>query len=160
MGNLFLIGLSAVFIPILGCSRSNPAGSPPQNDSTHTAIIMVDDLSTAGIAADNARITIASMTADILTLVTQYGGGCASHEFKLFGSIRFLTSSPLQADVVLSHNANGDACKALITDTLRFSLAHLREMFQSSYSTRGTLLLRVHEPGAPEPLSPLIRYDF
>ena len=160
MRNLFIIGLPVVFISIFGCSRSNPAGSFPQNDSTHTAIIMVDDLSTAGLAGNNAHITNASVAADVLTFVAQYGGGCARHEFKLFGSSRFLTSSPLQADVVLSHNANGDACKALITDTLRFSLAPLREMFQSSFGSKGTLLLRIHEPGAAEPISPLIRYDF
>jgi hypothetical protein len=155
----FIISLS-LFLSFYGCDRFNPAISSLQNDTTHTAIIMVSDLSSAGLAADNAQIRSAVISSDFLILVAQYGGGCERHDFRLFGSSRFFESFPPQADVVLSHNANGDLCKALKTDTLRFSLTRLRELYQSSYGSKGTLLLRLHEPGKQEPLSPLVRYEF
>ncbi|MGA3243992.1 MAG: hypothetical protein ABSE41_05195 [Bacteroidota bacterium] len=160
MRNLIPIVFFFVFIPLMGCSRLNPTDSPIQNDTTHTAIIMVDDLSSAGLATDNAQIKSAFTSSDVLTIVEQHGGGCAVHEFKLFGSKLFFDSLPPQADIVLSHNAHGDLCKALITDTLWFSLLRLREVYQSSYGNKGTLLLRLHEPGKQEPLSPLVRYEF
>jgi hypothetical protein len=160
MTNRFFIISFCVLIPLLGCSRFNPTDSSIQTDTTHTAIIMVDDLSSAGLATDNAQIKSAVISSDVLMVIAQYGGGCKQHDFKLFGSNRFLESFPPQADIVLSHNANGDLCKALITDTLRFSLIRLREVYQSSYDSKGTLLLRLHEPGKPEPLFPLVRYEF
>ncbi len=159
MSNRFYIVPPFLFILFLGCDRFNPSSSSFQTDTTYSAIIMVDDLSSAGLATDNAQIKSAILSSDVLTIVAQYGGGCKQHDFKLYGSKRFLESFPPQADIVLSHSANGDACKALITDSLRFSLTRLREVHQSSYGSKGTLLLRLHEPGKPEPLSPLIRYE-
>ncbi len=155
-----VIILLGIFLPFVGCDRFDPSVLSTKNDTTHTEIIMVDDLSSAGLATDNAQIKSAVIASDVLTVVAQYGGGCKQPDFKLFGSNRFLESFPPQADIVLSHNANGDLCKALITDSLRFSLTRLREAYQSSYGSKGTLLLRLHEPGKPEPLSPLIRYEF
>jgi hypothetical protein len=160
MNNLFLIVLFFVLIQLPGCSRLSPTDATQQSDTTNVSIIMVDDLSTAGPAIDNAQIKSAFTSSDVLTIVEQHGGGCAPHEFKLFGSKLFLESFPPQADIVLSHNAHEDLCKALITDTLRFSLIRLREVYQSSYGNKGTLLLRLHEPGKQEPISSLVRYEF
>ena len=149
-----------VFLILPGCDRFNPANPSLQNDTTYAAIIMVDDLFSAGLATDGAHIKSTSLSSDVLVLAVQYGGGCTHHDFKLFGSKLFLESNPPQVEIVLSHNENGDQCKALITDSLRFSLTRLRELYQSSYGSKGTLLLRLHEPGMQAPLSPLIRYEF
>lgn len=153
---------AVIFFVVLtaGCSRWKPTDSSLQTDTTHTAIVMIDDLSTAGLSTDNAQVTNAFLSADVLTIVTHYGGGCARHEFMLFGSRLFCESNPPQVDVFLSHQAHGDLCKALITDSLRFSLAPLREVYQTSNSSKGTLLLRLHEPGKQEFVLPLIRYEF
>ena len=155
----FILSL-CVFLVFPGCDRFNPATSSLQSDTTYAAIIMVDDLSSAGLATDYAHIISTTISSDVFVLVTQYGGGCTHHDFKLFGSKLFLESLPPQVEIVLSHNANGDQCKALITDSLRFSLTRLRELYQSSYGSKGALLLRLHEPGRLEPLSPLLRYEF
>jgi hypothetical protein len=79
-----------VFLAFLGCDRFNPSNSSLPSDTTHTAIIMVDDLSSAGLATDNAQIKSAVISSDVLMTVAQYGGGCTRHEFKLFGSKLFL----------------------------------------------------------------------
>ena len=128
MTSLPFILLLCVSLAFLGCDRFDPSYSSVQSDTTHTAIVMVDDLSSAGLSVDNAQIKSAVISSDVLTMVAQYGGGCTRHEFKLFGSKRILESFPPQVDIALSHNANGDACKALITDSLRFSLTPLREL--------------------------------
>jgi hypothetical protein len=160
MAHCLLIGICCLFLLLPGCDQGNPSVLSPQINSPYTGIILVDDLSAAAVATDNAQIKSTVVASDLLTLVGRYGGGCAQHEFKLFGSKRLLESYPPQADIILSHNANGDACKALITDSLRFSLVSLREFYQVSYGSGGTLLLRIHEPGAAAPLSLLVRYEF
>ena len=160
MAYLSILLSLCVYLGFLGCDRFNPATSSVRTDTTYTAIVMVDDLSTASLSVDGAQIKSAIISSDVLTIVAQYGGGCKQHEFKLFGSTRFYESNPPQADVILSHQANGDLCKALITDSLRFSLVRLREVYHSYYGSKGVLLLRLHEPGQQVPLSPLIRYEF
>lgn len=54
---------------------------------------------------------------DSLIVMVQYGGGCRNHDFDLAHRVRRDT-----ADVWLTHNANEDPCRAMITDRLSFSL--------------------------------------
>lgn len=61
-----------------------------------------------------------------LEVVVQYGGGCRDHEWELVSRGLWKKSLPPQLDMVLIHNANGDMCRALITDTLRFDLSPAR----------------------------------
>lgn len=78
---------------------------------------------------------------DILTIEVQYGGGCKEHVFSLFGSPAFMKSNPVQIDVMLSHNANNDMCKALITEELSFDLSPLKELWQENYGESGTIII-------------------
>ena len=48
---------------------------------------------------------------DTLQLTVSYSGGCEEHEFKLVAWNYFLESNPVQAHVLLAHNANGDLCR-------------------------------------------------
>lgn len=73
---------------------------------------------------------------DTLFITVQFGGGCARHEFRLLGGRIFLESEPVQAPLVLHHDANGDNCRALLTRDLRFDLTPLKEAWQRSYGAR------------------------
>ena len=53
-----------------------------------------------------------------LHLTVEYGGGCKAHEFKIFGSKSILKSLPAQRPLMLVHNANGDACRAIIREEI------------------------------------------
>ncbi|NQY29956.1 MAG: hypothetical protein HRT69_10855 [Flavobacteriaceae bacterium] len=62
---------------------------------------------------------------DKLILNSQYGGGCKLHTFQLNWDGQIRESFPVQVTLDLSHNDNGDRCKAIISETLQFDLSTL-----------------------------------
>lgn len=97
-----------------------------------------------GPVAPDAEITGLSITADVLTIGVTYSGGCAQHDFDLFWAGSFLESFPVQAVLVLTHDAHGDLCKALISENVAFDLAPLRAVYQDGYGEgAATINLRV-----------------
>lgn len=70
---------------------------------------------------------------DILKVEVSFGGGCAAHDFTLIALPGFMESSPVAANVLLSHNANHDVCEAWLTEALRFDLSSLKEEWQETY---------------------------
>ena len=86
-----------------------------------------------------------------------YGGGCESHDVTLvaYPSDILPESYPVQLDVVLAHDANGDACEAYLTDTYVFDLTPIKAWYQEAYrDDRGTIILLLQ--GAPENLPDLV----
>jgi hypothetical protein len=75
------------------------------------------------------------LSGDTLTLSIQYGGGCRVHRFALLIDPAFRESHPVQASVRLAHDADGDLCRALISEDLRFDLAPLRRHYGASYGS-------------------------
>ena len=88
-------------------------------------------------------MSAAWITGDTLAVTVSYSGGCQVHRFTLVASDSFLESDPVQLEVTLAHNANGDPCRAWLTEDRLFSLVPVKERFQSQYqdSGRGVLLL-------------------
>jgi hypothetical protein len=54
-----------------------------------------------------------------------YTGGCAKHTFDLIGSEMISKSLPPIRSVSLIHNANDEACKREMFDTLYFDITNL-----------------------------------
>ncbi len=74
-----------------------------------------------------------ALDGDTLTLSIQYGGGCRVHRFALLVDPAFRESHPVQVSARLAHDADGDMCRALISEELRFDLSPLRRHFQQAY---------------------------
>jgi hypothetical protein len=91
---------------------------------------------------------------DILMVSVFYTGGCKKHDFALVAAPGFMTTnSSLQVDLVLIHRNNGDACKKIVTESLHFDLAPLKEKYQEIHGRklgRATLLL----------MNTVIEYEF
>jgi hypothetical protein len=104
---------------------------------------------------DPYTITAAAVSGDELRITLTYGGGCREHRFRLVASDAFMESYPVQVAAVLTHDANGDQCRALRHDTLRFDLTPLKEAYRRAYQAQsGVIVLRLWyvEEG--------IRYEF
>ena len=101
--------------------------------------------------------TVGTLKSDTLALRVAYGGGCAEHQFRLYGSSTFKESNPAQNRLTLVHDDGGDTCKALISEELRFDLTPLRELYQQIYERGGIILLRFY-PNDRESL--IVRYEF
>ena len=123
-------------------------------------ILLFDDLSAITLDADVASITKISIEGDLLQLMVTYSGGCENHTFKLYGSRNFAESLPPQVNLFLSHNANGDVCEALMGEDLVFDFSPLKKAYRNAYQDDGPVVLRIHEPGASEPVEPLPQYTF
>ncbi|WPD22719.1 MAG: hypothetical protein SD837_21355 [Candidatus Electrothrix scaldis] len=75
------------------------------------------------VGNDFTAIESAGLKGDKLILDVRYGGGCLNHTFQLNWDGEILKSIPPQVVLELSHNANGDSCKALVSERLQFDLS-------------------------------------
>ena len=67
-------------------------------------------------------------------------------------------SYPVHLDVVLAHDANGDACEAYLTDTYVFDLTAIETRYREAYGdVPGTVFLLLQ--GVPDETPDLI-YEF
>ncbi len=62
---------------------------------------------------------------DSLKITLSYSGGCARHSFKIIWNELITSSNPPSVDLLLLHDAHGDMCEAMITETLAFALSEL-----------------------------------
>jgi hypothetical protein len=62
---------------------------------------------------DAYTVRSATLDGDTLRAVVEYSGGCAEHTFE-----RRHRTDGQRGEVWFVHDANGDACEALVTDTL------------------------------------------
>lgn len=110
---------------------------------------------------DHFVIEQVNITCDELRLKVTYGGGCMEHEFKLAAWDYFLESVPVQANILLSHNANDDPCYSLITETLPFDLSTLKDEYRSMYpdDIQRCIILRLKDL-SQDPGYILIEYNF
>lgn len=150
-----LVLLLVVLASAAGCGRlsSEPPPDAAQMSGADFQVARLDrDLS--GWPADRLEFQQVRITGDVLEATVSYGGGCAEHTFALVFANVFLESLPVQMRGLLSHDARGDPCRALLTRTLRFDLTPLKEAYRASYrQPTGTIIL---QGNWERPL----RYDF
>jgi hypothetical protein len=85
----------------------------------------------------------ASMEGDELTIDVGYSGGCRDHGFKLYMQPVFAESNPVRANLYLSHNGNGDACEALISESLAFDVRKIAELYHDQYGGYDDIILDI-----------------
>jgi len=93
-----------------------------KRESVTIHVPMITDALTPG---DPFHVVSADFEGDTLVVKVRYGGGCARHDFRVLwdGSIR--KSDPPQLDLLLTHDAHNDPCRALLTRTLRIDMLDL-----------------------------------
>lgn len=96
-------------------------------------IILTKDLA-AFNTADSNRSAVSSapfdlnqitLTGDSVEVSVAYSGGCEQHTFEIIWNGVITGTNPPAIDLIIQHNANGDSCKAHITETLTFPLTAL-----------------------------------
>lgn len=117
-------GLAAVLLVTLaGCDLfDSPASRPPAQDR----VIIVDAFA-SDTPMDAVDVDSAWVANDSLYLEVGYSGGCADHDFRLYGmsTLSPLTIFPPEGAVLLSHDANGDECEAYLTEQFSFGITAL-----------------------------------
>ena len=83
-------------------------------------------------------IKAVSLDGDIMSVTVSYSGGCEAHAFELYSNQRYMKSLPPQLNLFLVHERNGDMCRELIEQTLKFDIKGAR------YSGNGSVKLMVN----------------
>lgn len=89
-----------------------------------------------------------SIDGDFLTINTEYIGGCAQHEFVMYGKIDSLQTTLQGIEMLLSHNAKNDQCKSLMEDTQTFNLLPIRQKYKEiTGKQNGQIILNIRSYG-------------
>ncbi len=95
---------------------------------------------------DEYTLNTAVIEGDTLQLNVSYSGGCETHQFTLVTAGIFLESFPVQLNVSVVHNANGDSCEAWLTEDFHFDLTPIKTLYQKAYRQEaGTIILRLKD---------------
>ncbi|MBK8232359.1 MAG: hypothetical protein IPK72_17685 [Candidatus Eisenbacteria bacterium] len=79
-----------------------------------------------------------------------FGGCTIDHEFGLYMSGGFRESNPVQARLVLGHDAHDENCDAWFVRTLSFDLTPLRRAYEAQYGRSGLVVLQIAGPAGQE----------
>ena len=106
-----------------------------ETDQNASRIILTNDQAAFYTIASN-RSSLNSDPFDLKSIIFKgdnvevnvaYAGGCKRHSFEVIWNGAIIKTNPPSIDLVIKHNANGDACEAYITEKLTFSLTDLVE---------------------------------
>ena len=76
---------------------------------------------------------------DTLSVLINYSGGCKDHSFELYTNGNYAKSLPPQLSLCLRHTNNGDGCRKLIMQELKFNINNLK------YPGKNTVVLKLGE---------------
>jgi hypothetical protein len=108
--------------------------------------------------ADRIVITDGEIAGRRLILQVEYLGGCGDHAFELYAPCDFHDADPPELDLFLSHDRSGDECADPVGQALAFDLGPLKDAYRRVYPEDSRLVLRIHEPGAAEPVREMSLY--
>ena len=106
--------LLAVVLPLLVASCQRTATVEDSQSASKEALF-------SSGASDPFDLLGARIEGDSMMIDVRYGGGCKEHVFALDAG-PMLKSLPPKQLLSISHDANGDNCRALITTTIAFDL--------------------------------------
>jgi hypothetical protein len=122
MKNTILFSLAII---LFGCASSKKISDMNNENPIYSK---APRFATLGDNTQNSSPTTiydVKLTGNTLMLSIGYTGGCAKHTFDLVGSEMISKSLPPIRSINLIHNANDEACKREMFDTLYFDITNL-----------------------------------
>jgi hypothetical protein len=110
----------------LGCDENEK-----ENEENFNGQLEVCDTATI----DDFELVELSVEGNYLKIDIRYGGGCQEHDFYLCWSGSLAITNPLQANLTLIHDSNGDMCEAYILGHLVFDITPLKVPFTADHGT-------------------------
>lgn len=103
-------------------------------------IYFINSSSEGVLYKDALTVNNVSIDGSFLNFSVSYSGGCKDHFINLYSYSGILKSNPPQLNLVLSHNANSDMCKAYITKNFLFDLNTVKNYLLQSEITDKVIL--------------------
>ena len=113
----------AVLALTVGCDLDKDTGDDIDDGEPYVGDTL--ELCDADAPDDAVWISSASISGDTLTIDLSYGGGCEAHQLRLCWDGAIMESYPMQANLWVSHNANGDACEAEVGETMTVDISSI-----------------------------------
>lgn len=131
MIRIIAIAMLAMLTSAACKSKQNTAAQNGDSVSESTKTTMADTIPSIQVdpeftpPRENDLFTINKvwMEGDQLVINVSYSGGCEDHDFSLHSNGMYMKSMPPKLNILLVHNANGDACRSLLERTYRFDMA-------------------------------------
>lgn len=126
------IAILTLAIGVSACSRKPETEATAETSTQTDDMESTEDVRTIEVVesivetSDAFQVVSAEVKGDILELTVSYGGGCQDHEWKMYATEKYAKSYPPKLSIFLDHNANGDMCKALLRETLKFDLTNIQ----------------------------------
>jgi hypothetical protein len=109
-------------------------------------VVLANESDPKGWKEDLYFIESAKVEKDTLHLGVSYTGGCAEHAFRLVAWDSFSKAEVAHAKLLLAHDANGDACKAIIKEELHFDISPLAAEYHRVHGPESsTVWLRLRD---------------
>lgn len=122
--NHFIFLLAAILVACCSTKRKSQGNLTEENSKEQYPLAELGDYA----HSDPVKIKSVYMyKRNIIAIEVTYSGGCEQHEFRLIGNKTLTKSIPPARSVQLVHDSRGDRCKALQTETLKFSITPLAE---------------------------------
>ena len=103
----------------------------------------------------------AEISGDTLTMRINHNGGCNSHFYIAYMSpLQFSKSSPVQADIYISHYNNNDFCNAMLYPSFRLDLSKIKELYQRQFGDSGEIILNLYDNNRGIGIEKTISYKF
>ncbi|MBD3240724.1 MAG: hypothetical protein GF331_09085 [Chitinivibrionales bacterium] len=133
---------------------------PEQTAQVAKPVVMLTPDLRVPMYRDPARIEETHISDSRLIVKVTYSGGCAAHTFGLYAETALMESLPPIARVYLSHNANGDLCESMNTETLVFDITAFEEYFAADAPVWLDFVAPqdIDNPGGNESLRDLLWY--
>lgn len=133
---------SALFSACHKKEMTKTTAIPKSEQENKNTISVIKDATidpTVDVLNTGAAYNIDSMkiNGDILSLFINYSGGCKEHSFELFSNAMYAKSLPPQLSLCLRHTNNGDSCRELVNQEIKFNVSKLK------YPGKNTLILKL-----------------
>jgi hypothetical protein len=118
-----LLTLVAILLIFQACHKRGATENTATQNPMAKALISssLPDTASAPVTIDSLKVS-----GQQLIVTVSYSGGCENHSFDLYFDGMYAKSLPAQATLQLYHRNNGDACRSLISEELRFDLSSMK----------------------------------
>lgn len=124
---------------VVSTEKSETKATAAQPEVKNAIVNAETDMTNTGSMYNVDSIKV---TNDTLSVFVNYSGGCKEHSFELYSNGMYAKSLPPQLSLCLRHTGNGDACRKLIMQELKFNINNLK------YPGKNTVVLKLGDKKA------------
>lgn len=115
-------------------------------DNPQYPCVIVTNSRPETVLLDSYVLDAVGITGRRISISLSYSGGCENHRFGLYmAPAGFAKSNPVQADLYVRHYANGDACRAWISQTVSFNLEPVIELHRRHFGKDAPIIINVFD---------------